>query len=143
MKPPCVETYLTFSGRCEEALEFYKTAISAEILCVMRFDEAPEPPPPDMLTPGFEKKVMHSLFKVGNSSLMASDGCDDSEKFGGFSLSLAVQTEEEAHAKFNALAEGGAITMPLGKTFWSPCFGMLKDKFGVNWMVGIFSEQQN
>ncbi len=141
MKTPIIEPYLTFSGRCEEALEFYKQAVGAEILCIMRFHEAPEPPPPGMLAPGFENKIMHSLIKIGGSAIMASDGCDESETFGGFSLSINAPNEAAARKYFDALREGGEITMPLGETFWSPCFGMLKDKFGLGWMVGVFPEQ--
>lgn len=143
MNPTLVEPYLTFSGRCEEALEFYKTALDAEILYVMRFSESPEPPPPDVIAPGFEDKIMHSLFLIGGSKIMASDGCDTSEVFGGFSLSLNVADVAEATARFNALAREGQVTMPLGATFWSPCFGMVKDKFGVHWMVGVFPEPQD
>lgn len=135
MKSSIVEPYLFFSGRCEEALEFYRTALGAEIGMVMRFDEAPEPPPADMLAPGFEKKIMHCSFNIGSSMIMASDGCGEPENFSGFSLSLSLQTEEEARSTFDALAAEGQITMPIGKTFWSPCFGMVKDKFGIGWMV--------
>lgn len=138
MKPQVVEPYLIFGGRCEEALEFYKQAVDAEVLSVMRFNEAPDPPPPGILAPGFENKIMHCVFKIGKSTVMASDGANDKEKFGGFSLSLMTDTEEETRTRFNALAEGGQVIMPLGKTFWSPCFGMLKDKFGLGWMVGVF-----
>ncbi|SKB07744.1 PhnB protein [Prosthecobacter debontii] len=140
MNAPLIQPYLFFSGRCEEALEFYTHAIGAKIDMVMHFKDAPEPPPPDMLAPGFESKVMHASFQVGDSIIMASDGCGETENFSGFSLSLAVATEEEADAKFNALAEGGQVTMPLGKTFWSPRFGMLKDKFGIGWMVNVVQE---
>lgn len=140
MKPSQIQPYLFFSGRCEEALNFYAQAIDAKIGMIMRFNEAPEPPPPDMLAPGFENKVMHAAFHVGDSLIMASDGCGETENFAGFSLSLAVATEEETELKFNALAEGGEITMPLGKTFWSPRFGMLKDKFGIGWMVSVIQE---
>lgn len=143
MSTTIVEPYLTFSGRCEEALEFYKQTVDAQVLFVMRFSESPEPPPPGVLSPGFENKIMHCHFKIGASSLMASDGCDDKESFGGFSLCLNAVDEADAQARFHALAEGGEITMPLGKTFWSPCFGMLKDKFGLRWMIGVFPEQAN
>lgn len=141
MNTPKVETYLTFSGRCQEALEFYKQALGAEIHCAMKFNESPEPPPPGVLAPGFEDKIMHSVFSLRGATLMASDGCDTSEAFGGFSLSIQASDEADAHQLFKALAEEGEITMPLGKTFWSPCFGMVKDKFGLSWMVGIFPEQ--
>jgi PhnB protein len=134
---PTVEPYLTFGGRCEEALEFYKQAIGAKVEMVMRFDECPDPMPEGMLAPGFEKKVMHSSFWVGNSMIMASDGCNPSAKFEGFSLSISVANEAEADKVFAALSEGGKVTMPLEKTFWSPRFGMLEDRFGVSWMVNV------
>lgn len=137
MSKPTVEPYLTFGGRCEEALEFYKQAIGAKVEMVMRFDECPDPMPEGMLAPGFEKKVMHSSFWVGNSMIMASDGCNPSSKFEGFSLSISVKDEAEADKVFAALSEGGKVTMPLEKTFWSPRFGMLDDRFGVSWMVNV------
>ena len=141
MQDRTIEPYLFFSGRCEEALEFYRTAIGAEIEMVMLFKDSPEPPPPDMLAPGFENKVMHASFKVGDHRVMASDGVDESARFGGFSLALAVPTEPEADRAFEALADGGEVRMPLGKTFWSPRFGMLTDRFGVDWMVMVASEE--
>lgn len=137
MSQPVVQSYLFFSGNCAEALEFYKTALGAEIEMVMRFNESPAPLPPGMLAPGFEDKVMHASFRLGASQIMASDGCDSTGKFDGFSLSLALATEAEANRYFAALSEGGKVTMPLGKTFWSPCFGMLEDKFGVGWMFNV------
>lgn len=137
MSPSAVQPYLFFSGNCEEALEFYRSALGAEIEMVMRFRESPEPPPPDMLAPGFEEKVMHASFRIGASQLMASDGCGPSGSFAGFSLSLAVATEAEADRCFTALSEGGKVTMPLGQTFWSPRFGMVEDRFGIGWMVSV------
>ncbi len=137
MSQPFVQPYLFFGGNCEEALSFYKTALGAEIGMLMRYDESPDPLPPDMLAPGFEKKIMHADFTIGASRIMASDGCGDGIHFGGFSLSLAVATEAEAGQFFAALSDGGKVTMPLGRTFWSPRFGMLEDKFGVGWMVNV------
>jgi PhnB protein len=137
-----IQPYLFFQGRCEEALEFYRAAIGAEIEMLMRFKEAPDPPPADMLAPGYEEKIMHSSFRVGESVVMASDGCGDSPAMVGFSLSLNVPDEAAARKAFDALADGGSVTMPLDKTFWSPCFGMLTDRFGVGWMVGVFQECQ-
>ena len=137
MSKTTIEPYLTFSGRCEEALEFYKKALGANVVMVMRFDEAPDPVPEGMLEPGFEKKIMHAAFKVGESLIMASDGCNSSEKFGGFSLSISLTDEAEAKKYFEALGEGGKVNMPLGKTFWSPLFGMVEDRFGVNWMINV------
>jgi PhnB protein len=138
MSQPLIQTYLFFSGRCDEALEFYQSALGAEIEMLMRFNESPDPVPAEMLVPGFENKVMHSSFRIGDNVLMASDGCGgESPGFSGFTMSLAVATEAEATQYFNALAEGGKITMPLGKTFWSPCYGMVEDKFGVGWMINM------
>ena len=141
MQDRIVEPYLFFGGRCEEAVEFYRKAIGAEIEMMMRFKDSPEPPPPGMLAPGFENKVMHSSFKVGERRIMASDGCSEGVAFGGFSLSLGVPTEAEADRAFEALADGGKVQMPLGKTFWSARYGMLTDRFGVDWMVMVTPEE--
>ena len=133
-----IQSYLFFSGRCEEALDFYKKAVGAEVEMLMRFTEAPDPPPSDMVPADWGQKVMHCSFKVGSTSVMASDGCgSDGAGFKGFSLSLSVADEAAAQKAFAALGDGGQVQMPLGKTFWSPCFGMLTDKFGVGWMVGV------
>lgn len=137
MTQPLVQPYLFFGGRCQEALEFYQSALGAEIEMLMRFRESPDPVPEGMLAPGFEDKVMHAAFRIGGSTLMASDGCGDRVKIEGVSLSLAVATEAEADRYFHALAEGGEVTMPLDKTFWSPRFGMVTDRFGVGWMINV------
>lgn len=137
MSDTFVQTYLFFGGRCEEALEFYRTAVGAQIDMISHFNESPEPHPPGKLPPGFENKVMHATFRIGNTTLMASDGSSEGLNFSGFSLSLAVPTEAEADRTFAALADGGQVLMPLGKTFWSPCFGMLTDRFGIGWMVTV------
>lgn len=135
-----IQPYLFFGGRCEEALEFYKSALGATVDMVMHHRDSPDKPPPGMLQPGYEDKVMHASFRVGESLIMASDGCGEGAKFGGFSLSLSLPTEADAQRVFAALSEGGKVTMPLMKTFWSPCFGMLEDKFGVGWMVTLYAE---
>lgn len=135
-----VQPYLVFGGRCEEALAFYRTALGAQVEMVMHFHESPEPPPPGVLAPGFERKVMHTSFRIGESRIMASDGCDANSKFGGFNLSVSVTTEADADRVFAALADGGQVTMPLCKTFWSPRFGMVTDRFGVSWMVIVPGE---
>jgi PhnB protein len=132
--------YLTFSGRCEEALAFYKKALGAEVEMAMRFNESPDPTPEGMLEAGFDKKIMHASFRIGDLRVMASDGCDSKSTFGGFNLALTVSTEAEADKYFNGLADGGEVSMPLGKTFWSPRFGMVKDRFGVDWMVMVPGE---
>ena len=135
-----VQPYLFFEGRAEEALAFYTKALATKVDMVMRNREAPEPPPPGMLPPGSEDKVMHASFKVGDTDVMLSDGrCSGQPNFAGFSLSVTAPDEAAARRMFSALAEGGAVTMPIGKTFWSPCFGMLTDRFGVGWMVTVVS----
>ncbi|MFG0260177.1 MAG: VOC family protein [Phycisphaerales bacterium JB041] len=136
-----IEPYLTFGGRCEEALEFYTKALGAKVEMAMRFSESPEPMPEGMVPPGFENKIMHASVMIGESRVMASDGCGEGTEYSGFSLSVSVKTEGEADAAFNALADGGTVTMPLEKTFWSPKFGMLTDRFGVHWMVSVASDQ--
>lgn len=137
MKTPLVQSYLFFGGRCDAALAFYRTALGAEVDFLMRYKDSPEPTPPGMLPPDWAGKVMHATFRIGGTTLMASDGCAEDTNFGGFSLSLATPTEAEAHRVFAALADGGQVRMPLGKTFWSPCFGMVTDRFGLGWMVTL------
>ncbi|QEL15074.1 VOC family protein [Limnoglobus roseus] len=132
-----ITPYLFFGGRCDEALAFYRDALGAEVEMLMRYDESPEPAPPGMLSPGYEKKVMHVSFRVRGNLLMASDGCGEECKFVGFQIALSVPAEADARQAFDALATGGSVKMPLTKTFWSPCFGMVKDKFGVDWMVMV------
>lgn len=131
-----VQPYLFFEGRCEEALEFYRTALGAEVTMLMRFKENPEPPPPGMCPPGSEDKVMHASFRIGETTLMASDGrATGKPMFQGFSLSLSVPTDAEAQRLFNALGDGGQVQMPLAKTFFASSFGMVADRFGVSWMI--------
>ncbi len=141
MPNPLIQPYLMFGGRCEEALEFYRTALGAQIDMLMRFSESPDPTPPGMLPPGFENKVMHASFCIGDNILMASDGCEEGQQFKGFSLSISVVTEAEADRFFTALSDGGQIQMPLAKTFWSPRFGMLTDRFGISWMVNVVANE--
>jgi PhnB protein len=130
-----VEPYLIFNGRCEEAIEFYREALGAEVPMLMRFKESPDPA---MYAPGSENKVMHARVQIGNSAVLMSDGeCTGKVEFGGFSLSLTVPTVAEAERFFAALLDGGTIKMPLTKTFFSPSFGMLADRFGVGWMVYV------
>ena len=137
MSNPLIEPYLFFGGRCEEALEFYRTALGAKIDMKMKFSENPQPMPPGSIPPGFENKIMHASFRIGGSRLMASDGNEEGAKFEGFSLSLALPSEAEVDHAFAALANGGKVGMPLSKTFWSEKFGMLTDRFGVDWMVSV------
>jgi PhnB protein len=139
-----IEPYLFFNGRCEEAIEFYRKTLGAEVETMMRYKESPEPPPPGMLPPGFENKIMHSRFRIGETTVMASDGSSANKaSFEGFSLGLHVSNDAEADRAFNALADGGKIKMPLTKTFWSPRFGMLEDRFGIGWMINVATAEQN
>src|SRR2546423_4067244 len=131
-----IQPYLFFEGRCEEAIEFYRKALDAKVEMMMRYKDSPEPQPPGMVPPGSENKVMHACLRIGDTALMASDGhCHGKANFQGFSLSATAR--DEAHAKriFGALAEGGEVRMPLTKTFFSPSFGVVADRFGVSWMV--------
>ena len=127
-----VQAYLNFEGRCDEALKFYEKAIGARIGMVMRFKDNPSP---EHNPPGSENKVMHSEFTIGDTQLFATDGFGKGSKFEGISLSIATADDKETEKVFKALAESGEVTMPLGKTFFASSFGMLKDRFGVQWMV--------
>ncbi|MGX2040635.1 VOC family protein [Methylocaldum sp. MU1018] len=132
-----VQPYLFFEGRCEEAIEFYRRALGAEVMMLMRYKESPESPQCP-LPPGAEDKVMHSSFRIGETTVMASDGlCRGQPSFQGFALSLSAPNEAEADRLFASLAEGGQVQMPLAKTFFSPRFGMVTDRFGVLWMIVV------
>jgi PhnB protein len=131
-----VQPYLFFDGRCEQALDFYRNALGAEVMMLMRFKDSPEPHQPGMVPPGSEDKIMHASFRIGDTTLMASDGhCMGQPSFQGFSLSLTASDDAEAERLFASLADGGKVQMPLSKTFFSSRFGMVADRFGVNWMV--------
>ncbi len=131
-----VQPYLFFNGRCEEALEFYRSALGAETTMLMRYKDNPEPAQPGMVPPGSENKVMHASFRIGEATLMGSDGqCNGKPVFQGFALSLTAADDAEAKRLFGLLADGGQVQMPLAKTFFASSFGMLADRFGVGWMV--------
>jgi PhnB protein len=130
-----VQPYLFFDGRAEEAIEFYKKAIGAQVEMMMRWKDSPEK---GGCTPQNENKVMHASVKVGDVVVMASDGrCEGKPDFKGFALALTAKTEAEADKLFDALSAGGQVQMPLAKTFFSPKFGMCADKFGVGWMIMV------
>lgn len=132
-----VQVYLFFDGRCEEAIEFYKEALGARQGRVVRYQDSPEPLPPGMRR-GCEAKVMYTDFQIGDTQVMACDDCIGKPKaFQGFDLSLSVANETEAKRLFAALSDGGKVHMPIAKTFFSPCFGMLEDRFGIGWMVSV------
>jgi len=133
-----IQPYLFFNGSCEQAIEFYGKALGAEVQMLMRFKDSPEPHPPGTVPPGHENKIMHASFRIGSTVLMASDGCGtEKANFQGFSLSLSVPNEAAADRTFAALSAGGQVRMPLTKTFWSPRFGMLEDRFGIGWMITV------
>jgi len=131
-----VQAYLNFDGRCEEAIEFYRKAVGAEVTAMMRFKDNPEACAPGMLPPGSENKVMHASFHIGETLLMASD-CHSTGKpaFQGISLAINTPSETQAEKLFAALSDGGKVAQPLSKTFFSPAFGVVADRFGVTWMI--------
>ncbi|MBF0417169.1 MAG: VOC family protein [Magnetococcales bacterium] len=128
-----VEPYLFFEGRCDEAIALYREAVGAEVTFLTRYRDSPEPCQEGQLSPD---AVMHANLRIGDSMVMVSDGmCRGDAAFQGFSLTISLNDEDEARRMFTALGEGGQVIMPLGKTFWSPCFGMMKDRFGVTWFI--------
>jgi PhnB protein len=131
-----VEPYLNFDGRCEEAIQFYKTAVGAEVTMLMRFKDSPQPAAPGMCPPGAENKIMHASLQIGDSRVMASD-CHGQGKpeFKGISLSISAANDAQAERLFTALADGGKVDQPLSKTFFSSRFGVATDRFGVTWMI--------
>ncbi len=138
-----IQPYLFFNGNCEQAIEFYSKALDAEVEMMRRFKDSPEPQPPGTIPPGFENKIMHAGLRIGESIVMASDGrCEGKPSFQGFSLSLTVADEAEADRLFAALAESGEVQLPLTKTFFSPRFGMVTDRFGVGWMIQVASPER-
>jgi PhnB protein len=135
-----IQPYLFFNGRCDEAIEFYRKALGAEEIMLMRFKQAPDQ---NMVPPGSGEKIMHARLKIGGTVVYLSDGmCSGEQGFQGFSLSLTVADEAEADRRFNALADGGKVQMPLDKTFFSPRFGAVADKFGVGWMVYVEPKEE-
>jgi PhnB protein len=130
-----VEPYLFFDGKCEEALEFYRRTIGAEVTALLRWKDSPDP---QMAMPGAAEKVMHARMRIGEAMVMASDGrCQGKPEFQGFALSLTAADAAEADRLFAALGDGGQVQMPLSETFFSPRFGMVADRFGVSWMVNV------
>ena len=131
-----VQPYLFFEGRCEEALMFYRDRLGAEIEMMMRYGEEPASPTSRPRLPERDDKIMHAAFRLGETFVMASDGnCSGQSDFKGVSLSISTATLDEARSMFDGLSDGGQPFMPLSETFFSPAFGMLKDRFGVSWMV--------
>jgi PhnB protein len=138
-----IETYLFFDGTCEEAMAFYREKLGASVEFIMRYKEAPEAPPPGRIPAGWENKIMHASLLLNDTRIMASDDCTGGSKTrSGFALVLSTATEVEADHAFTALSDGGKVSMPLSKTFFSPKFGMLTDKFGIMWMVMVQSQER-
>jgi PhnB protein len=135
-----IQPYLFFAGRCQEAIDFYRHALDAKVEMVMRYDESPESVPPDRLPAGFETKIMHCALRIAGNVILASDGCDEKTGFSNFSLAMSVPTEADVDRIFSALADGGQVQMHPAKTFWSPRYGMVTDRFGVAWMVMVPGE---
>jgi len=133
-----VQSYLCFDGRCEEAVAFSTKTLGAEVTMLLRFKDSPEPPQPGMVPPGAEDKVMHMRIRIGETTVLASDGrCLGQPNFQGFALSLTVPDAAEAERLFTALADGGQVQMPLTTTFFAARFGMVADRFGVVWMISV------
>ena len=131
-----VQPYLFFNGHCEAAATFYREKLGAQITSVLRFNEMPPVEGAPGVTPGNEEKIMHMSLQIGETTILISDGmCDGNPKFEGFSLTLTVADDAEARRLFDLLSDGGQVHMPLGPTFFSPCFGMVADQFGVSWIV--------
>lgn len=142
-KNALVQPYLFYEGHCEEAIELYKKALGAEVVLLMRIKDSPEPPPGGV-TPENANKILHATLRVGQNMFFMSDGrCTGKANFDGFFLSLSVFTPADADKYFNNLADGGQVRMPLTKTFFSPRFGMVADRFGVGWMVIIPDPHQD
>jgi len=128
-----VQPYLFFNGRAEEAIEFYKKTLSAEVLMTSRFGDAPGPPMGPNVT---KEKIMHAELRVGDAVILISDGeCGGTTHFDGFSLAVTAATAADADKTFAALAEDGKVSMPLSETFFAKRFGQVTDRFGVRWMV--------
>ena len=131
-----VEPYLNFDGRCEEAIQFYKSALGAEVNMLMRFKDSPQPPAVGMCPPGNDNKVMHAALRIGDSTVFASDcHCQGKPTFQGISLSISADSDAKAERLFAALSDGGKVCAPLTKTFFASSFGVITDRFGVTWMV--------
>ena len=131
-----VQPYLFFRGRCEEAINYYKAKLGAEVLMMMRFKDNPQKPDPSKVPTSLDERIMHASLRIAGAVILMSDGmrsgpCD----FDCVALSLIVPSEAEADRIFNAFAADGKVTMPIGKTFFAKRFGGVTDKFGVQWQV--------
>jgi PhnB protein len=139
--PPAVQPYLFFRGRCEEAIDYYRKTLGAEVGMMLRFRDNPDKPPRDKVPEALDDRIMHASLVIAGSEIMMSDGMKSGPlDFQCMSLSLAVQSEPEADRLFNALAAEGAIQMPIGPTFFARRFGAVADRFGVSWMIMVPQE---
>jgi PhnB protein len=133
---------LHFDGRAEEALAFYERALGAKLDAKTRYADCPDPVPPEHMPPGGLQKLIHARLRLGEAVLMMGDGAPrEGGGFRGFSLTLQYSAEANARSAFGALADGGQVLMPIGPTFFSPCYGILVDRFGVQWMVMVRTPQ--
>ena len=135
-----IQPYLCFEGRCEEAIGFYQRALGAEVRMLMRFKDTPAPQRDDggcAVTAANGDKIMHAEIEVGGHMILCSDGMMKSApEFKGFGLAAELPDAATTRRWFDALGDGGNVCMPLERTFWSPLFGMVTDRFGVTWMLG-------
>jgi PhnB protein len=135
-----LEPYLFFDGNAEEALDFYQRSLGATIEGKMRYGESPDPVPAEYLPPGGPQKLLHASLLIQGQRVMLSDGVPiDGGGFRGFALTMQFDQEADARRAFDALSDGGRIVMPMGPTFFSPCFGQLVDRFGVQWMAMVYT----
>ncbi len=144
---PSINPYITFNGNCEEAFSHYKSIFGGDIPYIGRYSDMPPSEDGKSCPPGDENKIMHVCLPIGEGTMLM--GSDSSDAFGhativgnNITISVNAGSTEEADRIFNGLAEGGRATMPMSKTFWGAYFGMLTDKFGINWMVNYDENPQ-
>ncbi len=125
--------HLNFSGQCEEAFKFYEGSLGGKIQFMMTYADSPMA---ERMPPEWRKKIIHATIRIGDALVMGADAPPDHfQKPQGFSMSLEIKEPTDAERLFQALAEGGQVTMPIQKTFWAQRFGMLVDRFGIPWMI--------
>lgn len=140
---PNFQPYLFFRGHCAEAIDYYKKTLGAEEVMVMRFKDSPEKPPAGKMPEGMDDRIMHAALRIAGAELMMADGMRSGPTdFDCVGVSLSVSGEADVKRIVYALAKDGKVEMPVGKTFFSPCFGGVIDKFGVNWMVLVPQPQE-
>jgi len=138
---PAINTYLNFNGNCEEAMNFYKSVFGGEFLMMSKFSDAPS----ETELPKDKDGVLHAALPIGSNILMASDcppGVHVTHGSGGYFISINADSKEQADTYFNGLSAGGTVKMPMDDTFWGAYFGMLTDKFGIDWMISYDSNSK-